>query len=106
MTAAMLKDVWKQRLAQAAEAAQACKRDFAIVQKQIDGLLVRIIDVTEQSVSRASRTGLTHLSGRRSALEEKARNAGQPRGTFEELFELAVCFLSSPSKLWEFGSFH
>jgi hypothetical protein len=43
MTAAMFKDAWKQRLAQAAETAQACKRDLAIVQKQIDGLLVRSI---------------------------------------------------------------
>lgn len=26
---------------------------------------------------------------------------GQPRGRFEELFELAMCFLASPSKIWE-----
>ena len=40
------------------------------------------------------------------ALAEKREKTGERQGTFEELFELAFQFLSSHSKLWNFGSLH
>jgi hypothetical protein len=56
-----------------------------------------VISVYEKRIAELERSKL--------ALAEKRKNAGQGQGTFEELFELAMRFLASPSKIWNFGSF-
>ncbi len=102
---AMFKDAWNQRLAQAAEIGRACEREAAKIEKQIATLLDRIVEAGSQTVVAAYEKRITALENERLLLTERSRNAGSPRGTFEQVFELAVQFLASPSKLWLSGKF-
>ena len=102
---AMFKDAWNQRLAQAAEIGRACEREAAKIEKQIATLLDRIVEAGSQTVVAAYEKRITALENEKLVLTERSRKAGSPRGTFEQMFELAVQFLASPSKLWLSGKF-
>ena len=102
---AMFKDAWTQRLAQAADMARAYEREAEKVEKQIRVFLDRIVDAGSQSVISAYEKRIAELERSKLTLAEKRKNAGQRQGTFEELFELAMQFLASPSKIWKLGSF-
>jgi site-specific DNA recombinase len=96
----MFKDAWTQRLAQAADMARAYEREAEKVEKQIRVFLDRIVDAGSQSVISAYEKRIAELERSKLTLAEKRKNAGQRQGTFEELFELAMQFLASPSKIW------
>ncbi len=100
---AMFKDAWTQRMAQAKAVAKTYERETAKVEAQIEGLLDRIVDATSQSVVTAYEKRIHSLERSKVALEEKRARSTQRHGTFEELFELAFGFLSSPSKIWNLG---
>ncbi|MEA2875129.1 MAG: site-specific recombinase [Hyphomicrobiales bacterium] len=101
---AMFKDAWQQRAAQAASLARSCELEAAKIEKQIGVLLDRIVDATSQSVVSAYEKRIAALERDKALLTEKSKNVAQPKGTFEQMFELAMCFLSSPSKIWSLGT--
>ena len=104
MAYAMFKDVWGQRSAQAVAIAKACERGVAKIAKHIGTLLDRIVNASSETVVGAYEEKIAELERGKLALTEKQLSAGQRRGTFEELFELAMRFLSSPSKIWNSGT--
>lgn len=100
---AMLKDIWEQRSSQALAFATDCRREAAKLEKQIEGLLDRIVDAGSDAVIRAYEKRISKMEREALVLREKAENAGRPKKSFEELFELAIRFLGNPRKLWETG---
>jgi site-specific DNA recombinase len=104
LASAMFKDAWNQRVAQAAAIAKSYEREAMKVEKQIGILLDRIVEAGSQSVVGAYEKRITELERNKLALAEKSKTTGQRQGTFEELFEHAMQFLSSPSKIWNLGA--
>ena len=102
---AMFRDAWNQRLVQAREIAKGYQREAAKVNKQIGVLLDRIVEASSESVVAAYEKRIAELEREKFVLRERQENAGRPQRTFEEMFELAFGFLSSPAKLWRSGKF-
>ena len=104
MVRAMMKHGWDQRLAQAQAFAQMFAKDVQGIEKQIDGLLERIIATSNPTVIAAYENEIATLEREKLVLEEKRLSSGQTRGTFEQMFELAMTFFANPSELWHSGS--
>jgi site-specific DNA recombinase len=105
MVRAMFKHGWDQRAAQAVALVRSYEQEAAKVEKQIEGLLDRIVEASSQAVVAAYEKRITELERQKVLLSEKRASIGQRKGTFEDLFELAMRFLSSPSKIWKTGNF-
>lgn len=104
MIRALFKHGWDQRAAQAAALARSYEQEAKKLEKQIEGLLDRIVDASSQAVITAYEKRITELERAKLVLAEKRAGIGQRKGAFEELFELAFRFLSSPSKIWKNGT--
>lgn len=98
---AMFGDAWNARLAQARAATKELKASVKHVEKQIDQLLDRIVDATNDSVVGAYEKRIAKLEREKLVMQEQLSNSGKPRYTFEESFEHAMRFLSSPWSIWK-----
>ncbi len=100
---AMFRDIWDARLAQAADASKAIKKDIHKTEKQIEALLDRIVESGTSSVIAAYEKRIAELEAEKIFLKERMANNGKPLRTLEESFELALRFLSSPWNIWNNG---
>lgn len=103
LASAMFKSAWDQRRAQATAMVRSCEKETQRIEREITVLLDRIIEAQSNTVIAAYEKRITALEKEKLLVAERAAKSGQPRGRFEELFELAMCFLASPSKIWETG---
>ena len=101
---AMFKDAWDMRLAKSAETAKAFEKEVRKAEKQIEGLLDRIVTADNESVVAAYEKRIGKLEREKALLAEKAETTGKPRYAREELFELALQFLSTPYNIYKNGS--
>ncbi len=76
---------------------------FNKIEKQIDGLLDRIVDASMPSVVSAYEKRLARLEQDKLVTQEKLGKTAEPNHSFDQLFELACAFLANPWKLWESG---
>ncbi len=104
MVRALMKHGWDQRLAQAHAFAKSFSDEAAKLDRQVESLLSRIVEATNPSMIAAYENKIASIEREKIVLEEKRLSVGQPRGTFEEMFELAMSFFANPSKLWHSGS--
>ena len=105
LTKAMFKNAWDQRSAQAQAGLTALKRDVTKIEKQIDGLLDRIVEASLPSVITAYEKRLAKLEREKLVTQEKLAKKAEPAHSFDQLFELACQFLANPWKLWASGQF-
>lgn len=91
---------WKKRLAGLEEAKTALKRERAKIEKQIGSLVDRIVVTDSASVIAAYERKIADLEKQKLMTEEKLRTGTAPVRSFEQMFELALGFLSNPQKLW------
>ncbi len=103
MVKEMFRQAWQQRLLQAAEAVKSAKRQIQGIEKQVDALLLRIMDATNQSVVRAYESKIGELEHSKHKLQDKLAIRTAPNGTFDDMLELSLKFLANPWKLWESG---
>ena len=103
---AMFKHAWNQRLAQTSVMIRTIEQDITKIEKQTEHLLDRIVDATNPSVVSAYETRIAKLERERLIAAEKLKAGSVPSNTFEEMFELALAFLSNPQKLWASGHLH
>ncbi len=101
---AMFKDAWDMRLSKAAENAKSFEKEALKAEKQIEGLLDRIVTADNESVVAAYEKRIGRLEREKALLVEKAENVAKPRYAREELFELALQFLSTPYNIYRNGS--
>ena len=99
----MFKDAWNQRTAQTAVMARNAEQELRRLDKQIESLLDRVVDAGTDSVVKAYEKRIVTLEREKLVLKEKLTSDRAPKGSFEELFELALAFLANPYKLWESG---
>ena len=105
MMSAMFKDAWDQRLGQATMRSDAARKEIGKLDKQIDALVDRIVDAGNDRVVKAYEARIAKMERDKLRLQETIENSHKPKHTFEDLFELALSFLSSPCKIWNSGDF-
>ncbi len=91
------------RAEQAQAGMVAMKREVVKIEKQIEGLLDRIVDASLPSVISAYEKRLAKLEREKLVTQEKLEKGPKPAHSFDELFELTCTFLANPWKLWESG---
>ena len=96
----MFRDAWDMRLAQAAHTATELTTGIKRIEAQVEQLLDRIVDASNDSVISAYEKRIGKLEREKVLMEEKSVTAGKPRMTLEESFEHALQFLSNPWKIW------
>ncbi len=101
---AMLKDLWNGRLETEQERAKEALGRIKELDKQIDGLLDRIVEATSQRVVAAYEARIESLEKEKLVLREQTSRAAKTPHTFEEMFELASQFLSNPYEIWKNGT--
>ena len=106
MATAMFKDAWSQRLAQAKQSLIGLRQNAGKIDKQIDQLLDRIVEADNPRVIGAYENKIANLEKEKLLIAEKLQNQSKPRHAFEEMFELALQFLSTPWNLWASGQIH
>lgn len=79
------------------------ERELVRVEKQISGLIDRIMKASNDAIIAAYEKQITELERNKLVLVEKSEKGTAPKGTLEDLFELAFGFLSNPTKLWASG---
>lgn len=90
---AMFRDLWEQRLTQAASIKATFQKDADRLGKQIDELLDRVIDASTPSIIRAYEQRIATLETEKLAIHEKLQSTGKPVATFQEMFEHAMEYL-------------
>jgi hypothetical protein len=100
---AIFKDAWGQRLAQAEAMPGNVGRGVTKIDTQIEGLLDRIVDAANPSVITACESRIAKLKKETLVLAEKLQKDAKPAHTSENLFELALSFLTNSWKLWDSG---
>ncbi|RDC70936.1 hypothetical protein DLJ49_17265 [Rhodovulum sp. 12E13] len=98
---AMFKEAWQMKLAQAEDMAARAKIELRKLDKKIEELLDRIVDASNQSVVSAYERRVSALEREKLLLRERLDKGATPKTTWEESFELATRFLSSPWKVWK-----
>jgi site-specific DNA recombinase len=102
----MFKNAWAQTLAHSKDAAASIKQDISKTENQIEQLVDRIVETDNTSIMAAFEKKITKLEKHKLLLQENLQNSGKPRHTFEQMFELAMQFLSNPWNLWVSGQIH
>ena len=103
MAHAMFKDIWAQRIEQAQSIATRCGREAKKIEKQIETVMDKLVECASGAVIERFTKRIERLERQALVLRVKADEVVVPQRSFDELFELAVAFLSSPSKLWASG---
>ncbi|WP_027263376.1 hypothetical protein [Sedimentitalea nanhaiensis] len=99
----MFRDAWELRREDSAKTALFMKQDAQQLQLKIDRLVDRLVDADSDSVVKAYEQRIERMQHDKRLLEDRMQNAGKPAASFEEMFELAMRFLSNPWKIWETG---
>ncbi len=100
---AMFKDAWEQRGRQTEEVSAGLKRELALVEKQIESLVQRVMDATCATVISAYEAKIERLERQRAEFKERQQHLQPPKGSFEKLIEHSLVFLTNPHKLWASG---
>ena len=101
---AMFRDAWSQRQTQFETARRQIERDIAAIEKQSGALLDRIVLTESAAVAAAYEKRIAGLEGERQLLVERLDQQVRPLGSFDEIYELAMTFLSSPWNIWKNGA--
>lgn len=103
LATAMFQAAWDQRRNQASHIIRAAKSQITVIDKQIDRLLTRIVDASNETVIRSYEDKIGQLEKEKRLMAEKMQNQAEPKGTFEEKLEPVLQFLANPWKLWDSG---
>ncbi|EKS35386.1 recombinase family protein [Afipia clevelandensis] len=101
---AMFKNAWQQRASQTAELTQTYKNEIKKIEKETARLIDLVVGSTSNEVAKAYERRVFELEKQKLLLVEKQEQLGRKPGSFDELFELAVSFLSKPYDLWASGN--
>lgn len=100
ITKAMFRTAWDARLAQAETLKATLQRDIIKVEKQIEQLVDRIVESESATAVAAYVRRIANLEKEKLLAREKLAKGVEPKRSFEDLFELAMAFLSNPWNLW------
>ena len=96
----MLEELWNHRLALAETQAKALTAQLGKIERQVGGLLERILDASVPSVIAAYEERVRKLEEEKLLLQERIASAGRPVSSFSDTLRTALEFLSNPCILW------
>ncbi|GLO72301.1 hypothetical protein MACH17_38180 [Phaeobacter inhibens] len=96
---AMFRNAWDARLNQMQGAAQSAKCQIADAEKQIEALLGRIMNATNDTVIGTYEEKIGELEKTKVRLQDKLTYPVPYPGRFDEMLELSLKFLANPWKL-------
>ena len=96
----IFKGEWDKRLARSQNQKKELRRDILKLDNQIDGLLDRIVDAGTNTAVTAYERRIAKLEKDKLLKAEKLEQGSGPQRPFDEMFELALEFVSNPWKLW------
>ena len=99
----MVDDAWSQFTHQATAVHKSLKREITALEKQIDGLLDRLVDASSPAAVRAYERKIESLEKQKFLKAEKLENDVLPVGGSSSILELCLRFLSSPCIIWKNG---
>ncbi|MBN7787453.1 recombinase zinc beta ribbon domain-containing protein [Ponticoccus gilvus] len=105
IVAAMLRHAWDIRMDQQVSQSETLAAQVRTIDSEIGKTLDKIMAANSPTVIAAFERRVEDLERERLLLEEKQARPQAPRLSFEQVFELAMGFLSSPWKIYESGSF-
>ena len=79
------------------------QREIDQMEKQLDGLLDRIVETDNPTVVSAYEKKIAKLEQDKLMLVDKLDQNSQSKHNLDEIFELSVLFLTNPWKIWEKG---
>ncbi|KPQ13591.1 MAG: hypothetical protein HLUCCO18_17430 [Rhodobacteraceae bacterium HLUCCO18] len=103
VAAAMFKDIWDHRAAQAGALAKSVGDQISDTEKKINDLIELVVNASHPRVVAAYEKKIESLEMKKLTLAEKQRNVGQPVYPFSQMFELSMKFLANPCILWDSG---
>ena len=100
LTLDIFTNLWNAQLLQSKSAQAQWKKDIALIDRKIDGLMSRIVDTDSDTLVKAYEAKIKKLEIERLTLKEKSQNSGPSNRPLSELYRTAIEFLSNPCKLW------
>ena len=104
MATAMFADIWEMRLAEAHRAKDTLDAQVKDIGSQIEALLDRIVEATNNSVVAAYEARIDKLERQKIKLAEQRNGTVPPQGRFEEFNEHVLELLANPYNIYEKGS--
>ncbi len=101
---AMFRHVWEARRGQAKEIVTSGQREVLRLEKEIDGVLDRIMSASNSAIIARYEDKVEKLEHQKAIMAEKLTKQVEPKGAFEEKLELACRFLANPWNIWENGT--
>lgn len=105
VTVAMFRTYWDMKVRQTKENAAAIQSDLRQTEQQVQKLIGRIIETTNDRVIDALENKIDDLEQQKLVLAEQAANITLPQPPFDETLELSLRFLANPYKIWGSGMF-
>ncbi len=99
----LLRTRWDQRGQELSQNKDALSKESSKIDSDISSLISRIVETSNPRIAAAYEERIEELQLQKQVVAEKALNLGKPIVPFDDLFEHAVQFLSSPKKLWDSG---
>ena len=96
----MFRQAWDMRQAQMDALKTTLRSELVKIERQIEQLVDRIVDSESATAIRAYEQRIARLEREKLIASEKIQNDAGARRPFNEMFELALAFLSNPWKLW------
>ena len=101
---AMFRHIWEARRDQAKEMGASGKREILRLEKEIEGVLDRIMTASNDTIIRRYEDKVEVLERQKALMVENTTKQVEPKGAFDEKLELACQFLASPWKIWGNGT--
>lgn len=102
---AMFKNAWQQRKDQVKARLNAMQTEVQSVEKEINRMLDRIVDVSSTSVLRTFERKIESLEKQKVVLEDKLAQKPEETTLDEKFIEPALSFLANPWNLWASGHY-
>ena len=97
----MFEEAWERRSDESGAMSKRLKNRARQIDTEITSLLDRIVAAKNDSVVNSYEKRISDLESEKTLVEENAIKCCAPERSFEEVFELAMNFLSSPWKVWK-----
>ncbi len=103
MADTMFKTLWEKKANSQQQDRMLFKRELQQTEKQIEGLLDRMVDAQSETVMLAFERKVKSLEENKLILNEKIARCGSALPDYDETFRTALKFIEDPQKLWHSG---
>lgn len=99
----MFRDAWDKRSGTAKEESKRLRTKSRQIERESSAFVERSVQTKNAAVIEAIENKIAELQSEKVKIDEVAAKTACPTRTFDEMFELAMRFLSSPYDIWEKG---